>query len=206
MRKKEKGLVRRTLVQKAERLGFFDGLAKSQSNIALAEFIISKNPTIPVRGHTKNHIISAVVKWCSKGDKGGVSTRKPSSIAKALKYGSSSAKSPGRDTKAAFYLSWEWRTLRMEALKEHGARCQCCGAKPTDTDMAGKPVKICVDHIKPISKFWNLRLDKKNLQILCDECNQGKGAWDETDWRDGGDLAETAQTDELTAAFRATLQ
>lgn len=87
--------------------------------------------------------------------------------------------------KKEFYRSWEWRTLRMEVLKERGRRCECCGSSPTDVDMAGKPVKICVDHIKSLSKHWHLRLEKTNLQILCDECNQGKGAWDETDWREG---------------------
>lgn len=44
-------------------------------------------------------------------------------------------------------------------------------------------MKIVVDHIKPLSKFWHLRLERSNLQVLCDECNMGKGAWDETDHR-----------------------
>lgn len=88
-----------------------------------------------------------------------------------------------KDAREKFYLSWDWRTLRMDVLKERGRRCECCGATPSGIDMAGKPVKLCVDHIKPLSRYWHLRLDKTNLQILCDECNQGKGAWDETDWR-----------------------
>lgn len=71
----------------------------------------------------------------------------------------------------------------MEVLKESARRCMCCGATPDDTDMAGNAVKIVVDHIKPLHHYWNLRLKKSNLQILCDECNQGKGAWDETDHR-----------------------
>jgi 5-methylcytosine-specific restriction endonuclease McrA len=86
-------------------------------------------------------------------------------------------------SKAEFYASWEWRTLRMQVIKEFGARCKCCGATPGDVDISGKPVRIVVDHIKPISKHWELRLSKDNLVPLCDECNQGKGAWDETDWR-----------------------
>lgn len=97
--------------------------------------------------------------------------------------GSGKSHSPTKDTKETFYKSWEWRTLRMEVLKDRGARCECCGATPSHNDMNGKPVKICVDHIKPLSKHWGMRLNKTNLQILCDECNQGKGAWDETDWR-----------------------
>lgn len=90
---------------------------------------------------------------------------------------------PDAAMKDAFYKSWEWRTLRMEVIKEHGRACQCCGAAPGMRDAAGDPVRICVDHIKPLSKFWELRLDRSNLQILCDECNQGKGNWDQTDFR-----------------------
>ena len=88
-----------------------------------------------------------------------------------------------KEIKDEFYKSWEWRTLRMEAIHKHGNACQCCGASPAHKDAAGKPVRICVDHIKPISKYWELRLDPSNLQILCDECNQGKGNWSETDFR-----------------------
>jgi hypothetical protein len=85
--------------------------------------------------------------------------------------------------KVDFYSSWEWRTLRLEAIKKHGRACQCCGATPGMADAAGNPVRICVDHIKPLSKYWALRLEPSNLQILCDECNMGKGNWDETDFR-----------------------
>lgn len=90
---------------------------------------------------------------------------------------------PAFRRKDNFYRSWEWRTLRMEVLREFGAACQCCGAKRGDLAMDGQPVRICVDHIKPLAKHWELRLERSNLQVLCDECNQGKGAWDETDYR-----------------------
>lgn len=92
-------------------------------------------------------------------------------------------RAPTVGAKDEFYKSWEWRTLRMRVLKEHGRSCQCCGAAPGMTAASGEPVRICVDHIKPLSKFWHLRLDRTNLQVLCDECNQGKGNWDETDFR-----------------------
>ena len=114
------------------------------------------------------------------------SYRRPKKICASKK--ATSRKQPagsivGAEKRKEFYLSWEWRTLRMEVIKEHGARCQCCGAGARDLTVGGTPVRICVDHIKPISKYWHLRLERSNLQILCDECNQGKGAWDETDWR-----------------------
>lgn len=40
-----------------------------------------------------------------------------------------------------------------------------------------------VDHIKPRSKYPALELVLSNLQVLCEDCNLGKLAHDETDWR-----------------------
>jgi 5-methylcytosine-specific restriction endonuclease McrA len=72
-----------------------------------------------------------------------------------------------------FYNSDAWRTLRYRALKQHGGKCQCCGRKG----------RLHVDHIKPRSRFPELELELTNLQVLCEDCNLGKGAWDQTDWR-----------------------
>lgn len=77
----------------------------------------------------------------------------------------------------AFLLTYEWRRVRMVALKRYGARCQCCGAGPADGAVMN------VDHIKPRRLFPELALDIENLQVLCNECNHGKGNWDQTDWR-----------------------
>lgn len=107
---------------------------------------------------------------------------------------------PSVERKNEFYKSWEWRTLRMEVLKERGRTCECCGATPADKTPSGEKVRIVVDHIKPISLFWNLRLTKSNLQVLCDECNQGKGNWDQTDYR--SEIFETTDNDPLTAEYR----
>lgn len=76
-----------------------------------------------------------------------------------------------------FLQTYEWRRVRMLALKKHGARCQCCGASPS----TGAVIKV--DHIKPRRLFPALALDLKNLQVLCHDCNHGKGNWDMTDWR-----------------------
>lgn len=81
-------------------------------------------------------------------------------------------------TSDAFLQSYEWRRVRMQAIKQYGARCQCCGATPADS------VRLHVDHIKPRQLFPALALDIENLQILCEECNHGKGNWDMTDWRE----------------------
>jgi 5-methylcytosine-specific restriction endonuclease McrA len=77
-----------------------------------------------------------------------------------------------------FYLSRVWRSLRYLALKNAGGCCQCCGASASDG------VQLHVDHIKPRSLFPKLELDLSNLQVLCADCNIGKGAWDSTDWRE----------------------
>ncbi len=54
--------------------------------------------------------------------------------------------------------------------------CQCCGAKASDG------VQIHVDHIKPRSRYPELELCLDNLQVLCSDCNIGKGDWDNTSW------------------------
>jgi len=82
----------------------------------------------------------------------------------------------------AFLSTYEWRRVRMQALKKYGARCQCCGATPASGAVMN------VDHIKPRKIFPELALSLENLQVLCHECNHGKGNWDMTDWR--GEIAE----------------
>jgi len=77
-----------------------------------------------------------------------------------------------------FLKTYEWRKLRMQVLVKFEPRCMCCGATP-DEDGA----MICVDHIKPRLTHPELALDFNNLQVLCEECNHGKGNWDTTDWR-----------------------
>jgi len=77
----------------------------------------------------------------------------------------------------AFLESYEWRRLRMEVLKKYGAKCMCCGRSSKEG------IIINVDHIKSRRAHPELALVFDNLQVLCHECNHGKGNWDETDWR-----------------------
>ncbi len=81
------------------------------------------------------------------------------------------------ESSAAFLRSYEWRRVRMAAIKKYGAKCMCCGASPASGAV------IQVDHIKPRRLYPQLALDLDNLQILCAECNHGKGNWDMTNWR-----------------------
>ena len=78
------------------------------------------------------------------------------------------------DKISAFYRGHQWRKLRYLVLQKWGRKCMLCGQ--TEGIMHG-------DHIKPLRKYWSLRLDFENIQILCEVCNHGKGNWDETDWR-----------------------
>lgn len=76
-----------------------------------------------------------------------------------------------------FYRSIAWRVVRYQALKRSKGCCECCGNRAT----ALKPLHV--DHVKPRSKYPELALALSNLQVLCEDCNLGKLAWDETDWR-----------------------
>lgn len=66
-----------------------------------------------------------------------------------------------------------YRMLKAEGNKFGGKQMPC-----------GEKKKLHVDHIKPRSKYPELQLTLSNLQVLCHDCNMGKSAWDETDWRE----------------------
>lgn len=77
--------------------------------------------------------------------------------------------------KSGFYKSHDWLQLRYWALATY-KKCGACGVGP-------KEAQLHVDHIKPRSKYPELSLSMENVQVLCARCNEGKGSWDETDWR-----------------------
>jgi 5-methylcytosine-specific restriction endonuclease McrA len=68
-----------------------------------------------------------------------------------------------------FYKSPEWLRLRLKILVVHGHRCASCGNTAQNTTLH-------VDHIKPRLTHPELELDENNLQVLCKDCNLGKGA------------------------------
>lgn len=76
----------------------------------------------------------------------------------------------------SFLLSFEWRRVRMSVLANAHGRCACCGCGANDGAV------LHVDHIKPRKRFPDLALDPKNLQVLCEECNHGKGNKFSIDW------------------------
>lgn len=88
------------------------------------------------------------------------------------------AKTKARDlNKGDFYQSREWLALRYRVLKLNDGRCELCGRNKHDG------VNLHVDHIKPRSRHPELQLEISNLQVLCNECNLGKGNKCKRDWR-----------------------
>lgn len=170
------GRIRRKLLVNIARTLAFQGDPDKVSNAILTAFILEKKPEIKSRGVTPRHHIGPILEWFEKNDRQAIKSPR-----REKKH--DGQRKPSVLTKDAFYRSWEWRTVRMQAIQKYGTACQCCGARPGQTAMSGEPVRICVDHIQPISTHWHLRLDAENLQILCDECNQGKGAWSRADFR-----------------------
>lgn len=81
-----------------------------------------------------------------------------------------------REEQIAFYSSVAWRRLRYEVLKKYERKCMVCGVTSQDK-------VLHVDHIKPISKYPELKLNISNLQVLCEDCNLGKSNRDNIDWR-----------------------
>lgn len=82
-----------------------------------------------------------------------------------------------RDSARFFFLSDQWIALRYKTLSARGNQCECCG----NSWSVGNPLQV--DHIKPRSLFPHLALEPENLQVLCRQCNLGKGQYDMTDWR-----------------------
>lgn len=78
-----------------------------------------------------------------------------------------------------FLHSGEWRNLKYKFRKMHDNKCMCCGQKPSQFTS----IFTCVDHIKCRKQYPNLALDITNLQILCNECNHGKGNTDDTNFK-----------------------
>ena len=79
---------------------------------------------------------------------------------------------------SGMYRSEEWRVLRFRALEASDGCCVLCGRSK-----AKHGVVMHVDHIKPKSAFPELAFALSNLQVLCEDCNLGKGARSTTDYR-----------------------
>jgi 5-methylcytosine-specific restriction endonuclease McrA len=77
-----------------------------------------------------------------------------------------------------FLDTYEWAQVRYQVLLKYKDKpCMACGRGPK------QGVWLNVDHIKPRKTHPHLALRVSNCQILCADCNKGKGNWDDTDWR-----------------------
>lgn len=77
-------------------------------------------------------------------------------------------------------LDRKWRKMKAICYSFYERRCMKCGYVGHE---------LHVDHIKPKSKYPELKYDIKNLQILCKLCNVKKSNTDETDYRTDDDIA-----------------
>lgn len=90
----------------------------------------------------------------------------------------------GKESAYEFYESESWKALRnqfvVEKKHENELKCCVCDVDLSEHSIHAKKLKvhIHVDHITPIRKNWERRLDKTNLQILCNSCNWTKGNLD----------------------------
>lgn len=101
-------------------------------------------------------------------------------------------------TPDVFYKSWRWKELRLIALDVCGRRCVCCGATPAPSNK----VVLHVDHIKPLRSNPSLALDLSNLQVLCEDCNQGKSWFNTNDYRT--DSQKSSMSRKQTESFTVT--
>lgn len=78
-----------------------------------------------------------------------------------------------KETSDAWYRSEEWKNCRDEYLKKYYEKndkriCNCC--KKSEDE-----VVMNVDHIYPVRRYWDMRLNHDNLQNMCADCNKAKG-------------------------------
>lgn len=72
-----------------------------------------------------------------------------------------------------WYLSEEWKLCRKDYLRNYYKLnkkrvCNCCGKSEDE-------VKMNIDHIYPVRRYWSMRLEHTNLQNMCEICNSQKG-------------------------------
>lgn len=76
---------------------------------------------------------------------------------------------PKKQSSGDFYSSADWRKLRYDFLQTTAKVCNLCGCKDSPE------IEWHVDHIKCRFLYPELKLNFDNLQLLCKDCNIGKG-------------------------------
>lgn len=68
-------------------------------------------------------------------------------------------------SKDGFYLTKEWQSLRLKVLNDNPF-CVRCSERGYST------IATVVNHIQPVDKNFELRLDINNCESLCERCHQ----------------------------------
>jgi 5-methylcytosine-specific restriction endonuclease McrA len=89
------------------------------------------------------------------------------------------------------------RTTRYEIFKMAGFRCMSCG-------VPARKAELQIDHIKPISKYPELKYEPENLQVLCRACNISKGNRHKDDLRP--DTPRSKRANQSAACHKETEQ
>lgn len=123
------------------------------------------------------HTLGSAMEWCRRSlverfGSGSICMERVADIELAIMKAEGKP-IPERD----FCKTREWQALRFRALQKSNGCCVLCGRSHRVDG-----VKLHVDHIKPKSRFPALAMDLTNLQVLCEDCNLGKGNRDTTDW------------------------
>ena len=77
-----------------------------------------------------------------------------------------------------FYKSAKWRKLRKSIVSRDGGHCQSCLIKYNRIESRN----LEIHHIKPRSKYPELRFEESNLITLCKSCNTRTGTREELDF------------------------
>lgn len=91
-------------------------------------------------------------------------------------WGMPRADEPSARMRREFYRSDAWAELRAMYRRSAPRRCARCKREED----------LVVDHVIPIRKAWDRRLDPDNLQILCRSCNLEKRSHAVRRFPDGG--------------------
>ena len=80
---------------------------------------------------------------------------------------------PKSDYKRRGINSKKWQEIRVIAMDILPMKCGRCDSKKS----------LCVDHVKPVSAYPELKESLSNMQILCKRCNSWKGDRNDYDYR-----------------------
>ena len=74
-----------------------------------------------------------------------------------------------KKTRAAFYNSGEWRSLREAVLQRDNYECKWCREEGRVVDHGLATMEV--DHIKEVETHPELAMEPDNLRTLCKDCH-----------------------------------